>query len=71
MDSDAFDEAFFERLEAEEGVEDFFRDRAVSFEVFFVVMSALYHDAKSKNRVEFTTLIVFVGHLKSFKVSSI
>jgi hypothetical protein len=29
------------RVEVDEVVEDFFRDRAVSFEVFFVVMSAL------------------------------
>ena len=42
---DAFEAAFLVRVEADEGVEDFFRDRAVSFEVFFVVMSALYHSS--------------------------
>jgi len=41
VDLDAFGAAFVERLEVDEGVADFFRDRAVSFEVFFVVMSAL------------------------------
>jgi len=40
VDFDAFDAAFLERVEVDEGVADF-RDRAVSFEVFFVVMRAL------------------------------
>ena len=35
---DALDAAFLERLEVDEDAEDFFRDRAVSFEVFFVAM---------------------------------
>lgn len=35
---DAFDAAFLERVEVDEGVADFFPDRAVSFEDFFVVM---------------------------------
>jgi len=43
VDLDAFDAAFLVRVVVEEGVEDFFRDRVVSFEVFFIVMSALYH----------------------------
>ena len=38
IDLDALDAAFLERLEVDEGVADFFRDRAVSFEVFFVAM---------------------------------
>ncbi|HEU4871002.1 MAG TPA: hypothetical protein VFT08_09155 [Pyrinomonadaceae bacterium] len=41
VDFDTFEADLFERLEVDEDVEDFFRDRAVSFEVFFVVMSAL------------------------------
>jgi len=41
VDFEAFEAAFLERLEVDEDVADFFRDRAVSFEVFFVVMSAL------------------------------
>ena len=41
VDFDAFDAVLFERIEVDEGAADFFRDRAVSFEVFFVVMSAL------------------------------
>lgn len=41
VELEAFDAAFLVRVEVDEVVEDFFRDRAVSFEVFFVVMSAL------------------------------
>jgi hypothetical protein len=41
VDLDALEAAFLVRVEVDEVVEDFFRDRAVSFEVFFVVMSAL------------------------------
>jgi len=47
VDFDAFDAAFLERVEVDEGVADF-RDRAVSFEVFFVVMSALYHSSRDR-----------------------
>ncbi len=43
VDLDAFDAAFLVRVVVEEGVEDFFRDRVVSFEGSFIVMSALYH----------------------------
>jgi hypothetical protein len=41
VDFDAFEAVFFERIEVDEVAADCFRDRAVSFEVFFVVMSAL------------------------------
>jgi hypothetical protein len=41
VDFEAFEAVFFERIEVDEDVAGFFRDRAVSFEVFFVVMSAL------------------------------
>ena len=34
----AFEAAFLVRLEVDEGVEDFFRGLAVSFEVFFIAM---------------------------------
>ena len=37
-DFDAFEAAFFERVELNEDVEDFFPDLAVSFEGFFVAM---------------------------------
>ena len=36
---DTFDAAFFARLDVDEIVIDFFRDRAVSFEVFFIAIS--------------------------------
>ena len=48
VDLDAFEAAFLVRLGVDEDFEDFFRDRAVSFEVFFVVMSALYHSSRDR-----------------------
>lgn len=41
VELEAFDAAFLVRVEVDEVVEDFFPCLAVSFEVFFVVMSAL------------------------------
>ncbi len=38
VDLDAFEAAFLVRVEVDDDVEDFFRDLAVSFEVFFIAM---------------------------------